>query len=660
MPVRLFVVLVAAAPLLLVSVGVAVHVLALNDVGAATTEVEEELVEEVLPISEAARTLDEVRTQLRSATSLGDELAAPDRASLIRAAAEAEDAIQTLLDGAALSEERDAIEDALEVVAAAPDLWLDAAPDEIEGGLDRAVETLKTAERVAIVDAAEEARASTTATVDAARRGLALAAIGVVGMLLGGFATVAGIARPLRRLTAHVRSGGAAAQQYRAVPSALEEIRELREALAELSSKVEGARAELERQATTDPLTGLANRAAFTERLDCGDVAAIALIDLDGFKLVNDTHGHADGDRVLVEVARRLVTVARPQDLVVRLGGDEFAVVIDGDPVRMGQLATRSVALLAQPIDLGDRLLSIGASAGWAACSEDPTDVVRRADLALFAAKEASGNQALAYAPWMSERARQLEERERELRAALRSDHVQVELDPIVHLGTGRLAGYEVLVHCHREDGQPAVGCRFEAELEVHGLADQLVLLVLDEVAALLDAEDVATAESAPFYAVNVPSSLLTSVSGFAPVADRLLAADLRPARLVLEIPSLGLTEAPEGVIAELRRLRGTGVRVTADEAGEGAAILPHLHRLPIDALKPAVSIFRDVMSDQRRVAAVAAVAELVAAYGLELMAAGVDDPAVVAVLLERGIALGQGPGVSPAGSTSPVGAAER
>ncbi len=636
--IRAFVVLVAAIPLVLSWIGAAVHVAGLRDVAARSVEVREELEDEVRPLSGAAALVDSLQHEAAEAALGG--LDAGERLGLIGLADEAIRSIEGFTARGELTEEGEGIETALVVLGGAEEAWSTASFATIDEQLDEAHDALRDVERIAIADAAAEAA---TAAAEAERSidvGVALAALGASGLVVAAVALVSVVGRPLRALTERIHRGEASGDDYRSVSSRLAEVAELSAALGDLSDAVARGRVELERQASTDPLTGLANRAAFNEQLGVRDAGALLLVDLDDFKAVNDSHGHLDGDAVLVEVARRLQQAAGPDDLVARLGGDEFAVIVDGDPSRAAELAAVIVGRLARPIDLGDRVHVIGASVGWAEQGAGRSDLVHRADMALYAAKESSADAALAFAPWMADRARQRELREGELRAALSAAQIRVALDPVVALDTRAVEGYEALVRWEHPVHGSLDAAAFVGEMERYGLAEELFVAALEQVAEAMAS---GSHGDGTWIGVNVSPDLVESARTIASMEAHLRRLGIDHHRIVLEIPGPTLAAAPDEVLAELRRIRGSGVRITADQVGAGDALLPSLHRLPLDLVKLAPVMFHGLLSDRRRVVAIAAVVDIVRAYGLQLIATGVDQLEVRSALVDRGVAMGQG-----------------
>ncbi|MFO8076359.1 MAG: EAL domain-containing protein [Egibacteraceae bacterium] len=421
---------------------------------------------------------------------------------------------------------------------------------------------------------------------------------------------------------------------------------ELRVAAVDLASSLaetHAARERLAHAATHDALTGLANRVLLAREVadalaDHGDVALL-YCDLDGFKDVNDTHGHAVGDALLVEVAGRLREAAGPEAVLARLGGDEFAVMLrDSSPALASRTAERIRASLCAPFATAGRSLEIGASLGVATSAtlgRDPVDVdalLMAADSAMFQAKRDGRRRVVRF----DEALRVAEERRRGvhdgLRRAIAAGRVDVVLQPDLDLRTGRVRGVEALARLQGDDIR-SVGPEefFPAAAEL-GLLGELDGLVLDRVAAVRRAWAEASSPATPTLWVNASADQL---------ADGLL-----PERLVALAGEAGTplgVEVTEEVLADadavevLDALRGAGVSVAVDDFGTGYSSFAALHRLPFDLLKIDRSFVAGVDEDARLRTLVASVLALAGALGVEAVAEGVETEEELAVLRDLG-----------------------
>jgi diguanylate cyclase (GGDEF)-like protein len=405
--------------------------------------------------------------------------------------------------------------------------------------------------------------------------------------------------------------------------------------------------AELGRSATTDSLTGLANRALFrdelTRALTSGERAGVLYCDLDGFKAVNDTCGHAGGDAVLVTAAGRLVDALRPGDLVARLGGDEFAVLLRelpavGAPEVAKAAADRVCLALSAPYQLAGRLMSLSASVGIALPDGgDAEQLLHAGDAAMYAAKSSGGDRSQAYSPRLirerSDRARVADE----LRGAVRAGQFAVYYQPIVGALDGGVLGVEALVRWqHPQRGLLAPAAFLSVAAEA-GLLDDIGVFVLRTAVADVGAA-ARLAGRTLSLAVNANASQLVSGSLRAALQQLL---PLDGVRLTIEVTEDELVDG--AALDELRELRELGVRIALDDFGTGWSNLSLLRRLPVDTLKLDKSFVADLPDDTRAAALARAVIEMSRALGLGTVAEGVESAAQSASLRLMGCSMLQG-----------------
>ena len=408
--------------------------------------------------------------------------------------------------------------------------------------------------------------------------------------------------------------------------------------------------ARLDHSATHDGLTGLANRALFQTRLQKalttpGDrPVAVALIDLDDFKEVNDTLGHEVGDLLLTEVARRLAGCVRAADTVARLGGDEFVVVLDdADPAVADLAADRMVQALQQPVYADGHELPIRASIGIAdgRTGDDASVLLRRADVAMYAAKKLTGTAYLHYESTMATAGADHAHLGAELREAIAGGQLFLLYQPIVALDDGRIMGAEALVRwAHPVRGALAPDS-FIPIAERTGLIVPLGRWVMRTAFAQLAEWMREHGEAAPgVLNVNVSARDLRE-PGFADEVAALLAAAALPAdRIVLEITETMAVE-PGQPVTTLHRLRALGVRISLDDFGTGHSTLSLLHDCPIDEIKLDRSFTQSQIDD--RVPVSAAVIHLAQALGLHAVAEGVETADQAEQLLALGYIAAQG-----------------
>ncbi|HEY3613508.1 MAG TPA: diguanylate cyclase, partial [Gaiellales bacterium] len=330
------------------------------------------------------------------------------------------------------------------------------------------------------------------------------------------------------------------------------------------------------RQALTDPLTGLPNRALFVDRLDHamvraerdGQTVSVLFLDVDDFKLVNDSLGHQAGDRLLVEVARRLRACMRRSDTAARLGGDEFAILIahDDAPAEAELLGERMVAALAEPFSLDAHELHVHASIGIASGKAGAEDLLRDADIAMYAAKDARRGGVCVFEPSMQEAAvRDLELRNELMRAVAREE-ITVAYQPIVALADGRILALEALARWTHATLGPVSPERFIPLAESAGVIDQLGTSILRRACWDVAGWRAQYAGCAGLQVtVNVSAHQLGP--GLLHEAERALADnDLPASALVLEITETSLLHDPAAALVQLSALRSLGVQIAIDD----------------------------------------------------------------------------------------------
>jgi diguanylate cyclase (GGDEF)-like protein len=401
----------------------------------------------------------------------------------------------------------------------------------------------------------------------------------------------------------------------------------------------------LSHQAYHDSLTGLGNRALFTERLEgalaSATPAAVIYLDLDDFKMINDSLGHDAGDAVLRTVADRLRSCFAEPDTIARLGGDEFAVLT----ARVGDLprqAERLLARLREPIGAGTRTIRAGASLGIAVAGAGvlrSEDLRKNVDLAMYAAKAQGKN---TYAVFEQSMRRDFDREmmlRDELHRAVTSGALEVAYQPIVDLTDHRVTGVEALVRWPHPQLGPMEPEVFIPVAERAALIGDLGRFVLRRACAEFAAWPAA---GDAYLSVNV-SPLQMLDPGFPDlVAATLAEAGMRPGQLVLEVTETALADESE-VIGALTRLRATGVRIAIDDFGTGYASLRYLHLFPADIVKIDRTYVEDIARDPAAVRVVGTLWQLFGAIGLTAVAEGIEDPAQAAMLIELGCPVGQG-----------------
>jgi diguanylate cyclase (GGDEF)-like protein/PAS domain S-box-containing protein len=402
----------------------------------------------------------------------------------------------------------------------------------------------------------------------------------------------------------------------------------------------------IEQLATRDTLTGLFNRNMLMEQLTSAIAraarahtqVAVMFIDLDNFKNVNDTLGHAAGDALLRECAKRLLTCVREVDIVARLGGDEFLVLLTDitEAAAVTQVAERMLKLLASPYHIQGHEAQTSASIGICLFPTDGSDVttlMKNADIAMYHAKEQNRNNFQFYAEQMNLRMVQRTQLERELRAALDNREFVLHYQPQVDVASGRIRGVESLVRWqHPARGLLAPG-HFIAVAEETGLIVPMGEWILDHACLTMKTwrnKGVAV----PYVGVNV-SAVQLNGGLVDSVREALIRHGIEPGWLMLEITETMLMERVEEAIAILKRIRELGVRIAMDDFGTGYSSLSVLQRLPLDTLKIDRSFVSavDETSNTPAVVIIGAIVAIAKELNLTVVAEGVETPTQLAFL---------------------------
>ncbi|HRD12464.1 MAG TPA: bifunctional diguanylate cyclase/phosphodiesterase [Mycobacterium sp.] len=430
-------------------------------------------------------------------------------------------------------------------------------------------------------------------------------------------------------------------------------------------------------QALRDPLTGLANRALFNERLDQGMerrerdgvTVGVVAVDLNDFKLVNDNLGHPVGDDLLVGVASRLLNSVRSGDTVGRLGGDEFSVVVEGDPDAPYLIAQRVVEAFEQPFLVGEHELLMRPSVGLATADPDEPglsaeELLRRADLAMYMAKRARIRGVQTYNAEMQLGAQTIEAEIfsrpagppeiggvaairllGDLRHAIANAELTLVYQPKFELATGRIVGAEALLRWPRPDGLLTPE-DFLPLVRRHGLITAITDLVLNR--ALDDALAWQSASLGLPVAVNLFAPSLANLGIPAQITTALADRGLDPRVLTVEITEDLFLDDMERTRTVLDQLRHSGIRIAIDDFGSGYSALSYLRDLPIDEVKLDSTFIAPIPVDERAAAVVRAVVDLCHTLNLTTVVEGVEDAETAARLREFGCDVGQGYHFSP------------
>ena len=413
------------------------------------------------------------------------------------------------------------------------------------------------------------------------------------------------------------------------------------------------AELELANRALHDGLTGVPNRFLTRQWLASaledhpGGAVGVLYCDLDRFKVVNDSLGHAAGDSLLVQVAERLRRPLRPEDLLGRVGGDEFVMVLEGvdTPAELAEVASRLARALDEPFELGGHrhamTLSLGGTLGTHPDTAD--DVLMRADMALLRAKRLGRARYEAFDPAQDRVATRADlQLEDDLRTSLGTDELRAYYQPIVALGDLTVVGHEALVRWEHPEHGLLPPERFLELAESSGLIRPLGWWMLSQ--ACQDAAN-GSGGLAPqgWVAVNASPSQLARPGVAADVTRALVASGLRPERLHLEITETALITATATLVRELRELSEMGVRIALDDFGTGYSSLSLLRQFPVDLVKIDRSFIEPVLTDRSAYAIVKAVLSMCRDMALPTVAEGIETHQQRDLLHELGCSHGQG-----------------
>ena len=406
-----------------------------------------------------------------------------------------------------------------------------------------------------------------------------------------------------------------------------------------------------------DSLTGLPNRALFIDHLrlavnHCrrrkGYLFAVLFIDLDRFKVINDSLGHMVGDELLIAIARRLEVCLRDGDTIARLGGDEFTILLDGikDYGDAHRVAERVQEVLEQPFSLAGRELFISASVGIKySCGgdEQPDDLLRDADTAMYSAKALGKAQYQVFDARMHAHALTLLEIESDLRRAVEREEFWVNYQPIVSLDSGRICGFEALVRWRHPERGLISPCDFIPIAEETGLIFQIDRWVLKQACLQMRRwQDALPVTRRMKISVNLSSKQFMQPTIVEQVLETLQETGLDPRSLKLEITESVMMERGDYVMRVLERLSKTGIELSLDDFGTGYSSLSYIHRFPVTALKIDQSFIKRIGGEQNG-EIVRTVVALARNLGLEVVAEGIETVMQLNQLKALGCEQGQG-----------------
>jgi diguanylate cyclase (GGDEF)-like protein/PAS domain S-box-containing protein len=418
---------------------------------------------------------------------------------------------------------------------------------------------------------------------------------------------------------------------------------------------------QLSHQAFHDSITGLANRALFRDRVEHAlerltrdaDPVSVLFMDLDDFKTINDSLGHAAGDRLLGEVGERLRTCLRTPDTAARLGGDEFAILLEdgGESVGAAEVAGRILKSLDGPFLLDGKEVFVRASIGIAtsgvtraAGPEGAEELLRNADVAMFIAKEAGKNRYQIFEPEMHDTALRRLELKADLQRAVENSEFVLHYQPVIRLATGEIEGFEALVRWNHPTRGLVMPLDFIPLAEETGLIVQIGTWVLAEACREADALQRLDPESEPLHmSVNLSARQLQRPEIVREIAQVLLDSGLPPECLVLEITESVMMQDMMLSNERLTQLKQLGVKLAVDDFGTGYSSLNYIRRFPVDILKVDKSFVDGVNEGGEESALTAAIIELAGILNLRPVAEGIERADQLEKLLELRCELGQG-----------------
>jgi diguanylate cyclase (GGDEF)-like protein/PAS domain S-box-containing protein len=413
---------------------------------------------------------------------------------------------------------------------------------------------------------------------------------------------------------------------------------------------------ELQHQAFHDALTGLANRVLFKDRVEhaltrvarTNDKIAVLFMDIDDFKLVNDSYGHVLGDNLLVDLAQRLGGILRSSDTASRLGGDEFGILLEGaaDVKEACAVAERALALCDEIFSLDSADLSISVSIGVALSDGSHTsaqELLRDADVAMYSAKAHGKNRLEVFEPAMQAAVHERLELANELRQAVDNGEFVVHYQPIIDIATERIVATEALVRWnHPREGLMYPGWFIQVAEET-GLILPIGEFVLDRACRQLKCWAERFPDASLRMAVNLSPRQLKDPQLVAKVHGVLESSGIEPASLTLEITETALVEDSHATLTRLRELKALGIKLSIDDFGTGYSSLSYLRQFPVDGVKIAKPFIDHIAEGDDHSAVARAIINLGETLRLEVVAEGIEREEQLSELRQLGCQLGQG-----------------
>jgi diguanylate cyclase (GGDEF)-like protein/PAS domain S-box-containing protein len=409
------------------------------------------------------------------------------------------------------------------------------------------------------------------------------------------------------------------------------------------------------RLALMDSLTGLPNRRLFLDRLTQGielcqrkrHPLAVLFIDLDGFKAINDGRGHAAGDQVLKEIAKRIETTIDGADSAARIGGDEFVVMLeDCDLSRAATTADAIATAIRAPLRFGRRSFYVGATIGVAMVDGQQVDadaMVRHADIAMYRGKREGRNKVVIFEPSMERAVVARAELEGELRRGIRSGAIHAVFQPVVDLRTGAVMSVEALARWTSATQGPIAPTRFVELAEQMNMVAELDLAMIESSCRLIRGVVDPISEQPVGLSVNLSPQHLDHIDIVDGLLDVLRAEDFPPTRLIVEVTETEAMRDPAAVGVRIRQLREHGIRVAIDDFGTGYSSLAYLEQFPIDYVKIDQRFVAQLEESARTRRLVDSMSQMVHSLGLTAVAEGVETLEQAQSLRGMGFELAQG-----------------
>lgn len=410
-------------------------------------------------------------------------------------------------------------------------------------------------------------------------------------------------------------------------------------------------------EANHDALTKLPNRAMFSDRLSHAlshlkrhpnNRFAVLFIDLDRFKVINDTLGHHAGDEFLIEIAARLTDCVRDNDVLARLGGDEFVILLDSlqsqDDVE--EVASRIISAIEKPFELEGHTLYSNASIGIALCGQqynDSNEILRDADAAMYQAKSLGRGRYVFFDESMREQLIASMTLEQELRIAIKEKQFELHYQQISDLELTSTIGFEALLRWQHPTKGLLTPSEFLFMAEETGMILDIEIWVIEEVCLQLKSWQTSEEYKHAFIGVNLSGRHLTQANQLTSLIDLIKVNTVEPERLILEFNESAFSQHTELALKGLRKLKEFGVKLALDDYGAGLSSLNFLHSYPFEFIKLDRSFIRSLNSNKENISLVKALHELGSKFGYRLVAEGIESQDMLDKLQKVGCEFGQG-----------------